>query len=93
MAEQKWTGTKQRNDLKRCPFCDTAAVQQVRLAESDTNMQYRIGCGNVFCFVEPNTPPHASLRGAECAWNEREPSSAAVQVIVPTDHSETPTRI
>jgi len=68
----KWTGTKQRNDLKRCPFCQTSAVQQVRLADSDTNMQFRIGCGNSFCHVEPNTPPFASLPDAEWAWQDRE---------------------
>jgi hypothetical protein len=68
---QKWTGTKQRNDLKRCPFCDTQAVQQVRLADSDTDMQFRIGCGNVCCFVCPNTPPFAALKDAEWAWQER----------------------
>ncbi len=70
MAE-KWTGTKQRNDLKRCPFCGTAAVQQVRLANSDTDMQFRVGCGNPFCGVEPNTPPFAALSNAEDAWEDR----------------------
>jgi hypothetical protein len=69
----KWTGTKQRNDLKTCPFCDTRAVQQVRLANSDTDMQWRIGCGNPDCFVEPNTPPFAALKDAEWAWQERVP--------------------
>jgi hypothetical protein len=72
MAE-KWTGTKERRDLKTCPFCDTIPVQQVRLAESDTNMQFRIGCGNPFCFVEPNTPPSAALSNAETAWQDRAP--------------------
>ncbi|PAQ03693.1 hypothetical protein LRP31_25650 [Mesorhizobium mediterraneum] len=70
---QNWTGTKQRNDLKTCPFCNTKSVQQVRLAESDTDMQFRIGCGNVACFVEPNTPPFAALNDAEWAWQERAP--------------------
>jgi hypothetical protein len=73
----KWTGTKQRNDLKRCPFCDTAAVQQVRLADSATDMQWRIGCGNSFCLVEPNTPPYAALTNAEHAWQDR-PAKAAL---------------
>lgn len=68
---QNWTGTKQRDDLKTCPFCDTKSVQQVRLADSDTDMQFRIGCGNVACFVEPNTPPFAALEDAEWAWQER----------------------
>ena len=67
-----WTGTKRRGDLKRCPWCATSAVQQVRLADSDTNMQFRIGCGNCFCAVEPNTPPFAALEDAEWAWQERE---------------------
>jgi hypothetical protein len=66
-----WTGTKQRDDLKACPFCGTKAVQQVRLADSDTDMQWRIGCGNVACLVEPNTPPYADLKGAEWAWQDR----------------------
>lgn len=68
----KWFGTKQRDDLKPCPFCGTAAVQQVRLADhSETEMNWRIGCGNSFCLVEPNTPPNASLSMAETAWNDR----------------------
>jgi hypothetical protein len=68
----KWTGTKQRDDLKTCPFCDTKAVQQVRLAESDTDMQFRIGCGNSFCLVGPNTPASAALKDAEWAWQDRQ---------------------
>jgi hypothetical protein len=72
---QKWTGTKQRDDLKRCPFCDTRAVQQVRLADNDTGMQWRIGCGNSFCLVEPNTPPYAALTNAEHAWQDRPATS------------------
>ena len=71
---QKWAGTKQRDDLKTCPFCDTPAVQQVGLADSDTGMQFRIGCGNPFCSVEPNTLPFAALKGAERAWQERSSS-------------------
>lgn len=73
---QKWTGTKQRDDLKRCPFCATKAVQQVRLADNTTNVQYRIGCGNPHCLVEPNTPPSAGLKDAEWMWQDRvaEPS-------------------
>lgn len=67
-----WTGTKQRDDLKPCPFCGTKAVQQVKLANSDTDVNYRIGCGNSFCNVEPNTPPHAALHNAEIAWESRE---------------------
>jgi hypothetical protein len=71
MSEPKWFGTKQRDDLRGCPFCGTAAVQQARLASSDTEMQFRIGCGNPFCEVEPNTPPRAVLRDAESAWQDR----------------------
>lgn len=67
-----WHGTKQRDDLKPCPFCGGKAVQQVRLATSDTGMNWRIGCGNPFCAVEPNTPPNASLQNAEEAWQERD---------------------
>jgi hypothetical protein len=68
---EKWTGTKVRHDLKTCPFCNTVPVQQVRLADNATNVHYRIGCGNPFCLVEPNTPPHAGLSGAEWAWQDR----------------------
>lgn len=71
MAALKWAGTKQRDDLKRCPWCGTQAVQQVRLADNETDMQFRIGCGNSFCAVAPNTQPFAALEDAECAWQER----------------------
>lgn len=71
IERSKWAGTQQRNDLRKCPFCGTAAVQQVRLAESDTDMQYRIACGNPFCEAEPATPPRPMLVAAECIWNER----------------------
>lgn len=67
----EWTGTKQQSGLKRCPFCGTVAMSQVRLATNDTGMVWRVGCGNPFCGVEPNTPPHASLDDAEAAWNDR----------------------
>lgn len=74
---QDWTGTKQRDDLKTCPWCKTAAVQQVRLADNATNMHFRIGCGNSFCAVEPNTPPFATLTDAEWAWQDREDEAAS----------------
>jgi hypothetical protein len=74
MIELPWAGTRQRNDLKTCPYCDTKAVEQVRLANNETDVQYRIGCGNSFCGVEPNTPPYAALKDAESAWQERAPS-------------------
>jgi hypothetical protein len=78
-----WTGTKQRDDLKNCPFCDTAAVQQVRLADNSTDMQWRIGCGNPFCLVEPNTPPFAALKDAEWAWQDRAEQSVQRTSTVP----------
>lgn len=69
----EWAGTKQRDDLARCPWCATPPVQQVRLADNQTSTQWRVGCGNPFCAVEPNTPPRAALRDAEQAWSEMEP--------------------
>jgi hypothetical protein len=67
----EWVGTRQRNDLKTCPFCATKALQQVRLADSKTDTQYRIICGNAFCMVGPRTPPSAALKDAEWAWEDR----------------------
>lgn len=69
---QKWAGTQQRNDLRPCPFCGTAAVQQCRLADSETDMQYRVACGNPFCEADPSTPPRPMLISAERIWNERQ---------------------
>lgn len=71
MGNAAWTGTKQRNELKPCPWCGTRAVQQVRLADSETDMQFRIGCGNSFCEMEPNTQAYAALTNAEWAWQDR----------------------
>ena len=71
IARLSWTGTQTRHDLRKCPFCGTTAVQQVRLADSDTNVQYRVACGNPFCEAEPATPPRPALVSAECIWNER----------------------
>lgn len=70
----EWVGTKQRDDLKTCPFCGTKALQQVRLADSKTDTQYRIICGNAFCLVDVKTPPLAALKDAELAWQDREPA-------------------
>jgi hypothetical protein len=67
----KWAKTTQRDDLKRCPFCGTAAIEQMRLANSDTDMQFRILCGNPFCRVDCMTPVHAAKRDAEEAWQDR----------------------
>lgn len=66
---KKWTGTRQRDDLKTCPFCGTQAVQQVRI--DDPDVQYRIGCKNPFCSVELNTAPYAVLFDAEYMWQQR----------------------
>ncbi len=64
--------TKQRGDLKTCPFCGTAAIEQGREAESDTGMQWRIQCGNPFCELVCQTHVFAALPDAERAWQERE---------------------
>jgi len=67
----KWAGTRQRDDLKTCPFCGTKAIHQIRLADSDTDMQHRILCGNPFCYMEVRTPPCASEHYAVDLWEER----------------------
>lgn len=67
----EWAKTIQRDDLKCCPFCGTRAIEQMRLANSDTDMQYRISCGNPFCAVECRTGVHAGKQNAEQAWQER----------------------
>lgn len=74
-THEKWSGSRQRDDLKGCPFCGTAALQQVRLADNATNMQYRILCGNPFCHLECDTGPCASLHNAEERWEERAPET------------------
>jgi len=66
----EWT-TKQRDDLTTCPFCATAAIEQGRMAESDTTTQWRIQCGNPFCEVVCQTRIFAALSDAERAWQER----------------------
>ncbi len=68
-----WAKTTQRNDLKTCPFCDTPPIEQIKLADSDTNMNYRIACGNPHCFVDVATPVFAALPNAEWAWQDRAP--------------------
>ncbi len=66
-----WT-SQQRDDLKPCPFCDTAAIEQGRTtAESSTAVQWRIQCGNPFCLMECRTHLFAALRDAVKAWEER----------------------
>ncbi len=65
-----WT-TQQRNDLHECPFCGTKAIEQGRLAESDTVTQWRIQCGNPFCEIICQTHIFAALKDAERAWQDR----------------------
>jgi hypothetical protein len=67
----KWT-TVQRNELKPCPFCGTKAIEQGRMAESDTATQWRIQCGNPFCEAVCQTNVCASLSQAEAIWQERD---------------------
>lgn len=68
--DEKWS-TQQRNDLATCPFCGTAAIEQGRMAESDTATQWRIQCGNPFCEVVCQTYVFAALSDAERAWQDR----------------------
>lgn len=66
-----WT-TRQRDDLKTCPFCGTKAIEQGRMAESDTATQWRIQCGNPFCEALCQTKVFASISAAERVWQERD---------------------
>lgn len=66
-----WAKTTQRDDLKRCPFCDTRPVEQMRLADNTTSMHFRIACGNPACLVDVATPVHADKHDAEWAWQDR----------------------
>jgi len=66
-----WT-TRQRSDLKPCPFCGTAAIEQGKMAESDTATHWRIQCGNPFCEMECRTNIQASISSAERIWQERQ---------------------
>lgn len=63
--------TAQRDDLKPCPFCGTKAIEQGRLAESDTATQWRIQCGNPFCEAVCQTRVFAALSDAERVWQDR----------------------
>jgi hypothetical protein len=66
-----WTA-QQRDDLKPCPFCGTAAIEQARMADvSDTATQWRISCGNPFCEMECRTQICAGRAQAEGIWQER----------------------
>jgi hypothetical protein len=74
LAKDKWASSKQRDELKRCPFCDTIAIEQARLADNSTDMHWRISCGNPFCSMECRTIIFSSKRDAEEAWQERSKS-------------------
>jgi hypothetical protein len=67
----KYASTVARRDLKRCPFCGTIAVLQMRLCEH-LPAQHRITCGNPFCRVDCATWEHASAQGAVDAWQNRD---------------------
>lgn len=68
---KKWAHTKQRNDLKVCPFCGTKAIEQARLADNTTDMHWRISCGNPFCELDCATKIFAAKADAERVWQER----------------------
>lgn len=68
---EPWS-TLQRDDLKTCPFCGTKAIEQARMAESDTSTQWRIQCGNPFCPTVCRTCICASISSAEQIWQERD---------------------
>ena len=63
----KWAYTKQRDELKPCPFCATAAIEQGKLADNSTDMHFRISCGNPFCSLDCATHTFAALKDAEYA--------------------------
>lgn len=67
----KWAHTKQRDDLPPCPFCGTAPIHQMRLADSSTDMQHQNQCGNPFCAMVVKTNICASQHDADEAWRER----------------------
>ncbi len=70
MRLEVWS-TAQRDDLKPCPFCGTAAIEQGRISKSDTATQWRIQCGNPFCEIVCQTNIFAARNQAEKAWQER----------------------
>lgn len=69
-TNHKWTSV-QREDLKRCPFCSTIAIEQGRTAENSTATQWRIQCGNPFCDADCKTHIFASVSAAVNAWESR----------------------
>lgn len=70
MRKETWS-TAQRDDLNPCPFCGTKAIEQARMADSDTATQWQIQCGNPFCEVICRTHICAALSDAERIWQER----------------------
>jgi len=69
---------KQRNDLKGCPFCKTAAVEIehgappfAKTSGNATGRRWHIQCVNPFCPVDCQTRVFATLSGAEHAWQNR----------------------
>ena len=68
--------TIQRDDLKRCPFCGTSAIQKVINMgipeDTEAGKRYLIGCGNPFCNLDCRTKPAASLTYVEGIWQDRE---------------------
>ena len=63
--------TKQRDDLKRCPFCGTNAIEKGITSDSPIGVRWQIMCGNPFCTVKCSTIVSASISQAEKAWQER----------------------
>lgn len=66
-----WAYTKQRDELKPCPFCGTKAIEQGKLADNTTDMHFRISCGNPFCALDCATHVFADLGNAADAWQAR----------------------
>lgn len=62
--------TRQRDDLKGCPFCGTKAIEQAVPYASGT--LWRIMCGNPFCELDCATKPTNSLTQSEQVWEDRQ---------------------
>lgn len=65
-----WT-SRQRNDLKPCPFCGSQAMERARLYDNATATIWVIQCSNPFCMLICKTTECASLTNAEDLWQER----------------------
>jgi hypothetical protein len=61
--------TRQRDELSRCPFCGTRAIEQA--VPYGDGMLWRILCGNPFCDLDCATKPARSLGYVESVWQER----------------------